>query len=354
MSSAQKDSQKLRRACTKAAWGLSFWIGRMPDSEMKQSGIELRHCAGKKQWQAKALLCKEAAERIHHMPGILCSIAFILVLLMLWVILYDTHHFVMVRYCLTSPKLKKETRLVMLSDLHNYQYGRENSQLLDAIKKEQPDMIVIAGDMITAHKKEKIDHTMALLKKLKEQYPLYYAFGNHEQKIMHYPERYGNMNEKFAKALKESGIEPYRNARVRLPDRGIDLYGAEIGQAYYQRFNKRPMEEDYLDTLLGKPDPSAFCLLLAHNPDYFPEYAKWGADLVLAGHIHGGIVRLPFFGGVIAPSMRLFPKYDGGAFYEGDSVMFLGRGIGTHSPNVRLFNPGELIVVDLKPMNRQL
>lgn len=327
MSSAQKDSQKLRRACTKAALGLSFWIGRMPDSEMKRSGKDMT------------------------MLGILCSIAFILVLLILWVILYDTHHFVVVRYRLTSPKLKKKTRLVMLSDLHNYQYGRENSQLLEAIKKEQPDLVVIAGDMITARKKEKFNHTLDLLKKLKEQYPLYYAYGNHEQKIALYPERYGDMAKQFEKALKERGIEPYRNAHVRLPDRGIDLYGAEIGQAYYQRFSKMPMEDDYLETILGKPDPSSFCLLLAHNPDYFPEYVKWGADLVLAGHVHGGIVRLPFLGGVIAPSMRLFPKYDGGAFYEEGAAMFLGRGIGTHSPNVRLFNPGELMVVELEPFS---
>ena len=92
------------------------------------------------------------------------------------------------------------------------------------------------------------------------------------------------------------------------------------------------MPEGYMDSLLGRPTEDTYNILIAHNPDYFPEYAEWGAE-----HL----------GGFISPAIRFFPKYDGGLFKEKGASMVLGRGIGTHAPRVRLFNPGELIVVEL-------
>ncbi|HKM34940.1 MAG TPA: metallophosphoesterase [Lachnospiraceae bacterium] len=281
-------------------------------------------------------------------PAICTAIAIIAIVL-LWVVLYDTHHFVVVRHSFSSNKVRKSTRLVMLSDLHNYQYGKENIQLIKAIEKEKPDMIVLAGDMITADYKEKFTSTMELLKRLKENYPIYYAYGNHEEKICLYKQRYGYMGDTFLKELKEIGIEPFYNAHAVFNDRGIALYGLCIEYDYYQRFTTKPMPDHYLEGLIGKADENYYDVLLAHNPEYFPKYAVWGADLVLSGHIHGGIVRLPFLGGVISPSIRFFPKYDGGLFQIEKTHMVLGRGIGTHKPSVRVFNPAELIVVDLEP-----
>ena len=107
------------------------------------------------------------------------------------------------------------------------------------------------------------------------------------------------------------------------------------------------MAEDYLAGILGAPETDTYTILIAHNPDYFPEYAAWGADLVLSGHVHGGIARLPLLGGVLSPAYRLFPKYDGGMFRENNSIMILGRGLGTHTIPVRFLNPGELVVVEL-------
>jgi len=90
--------------------------------------------------------------------------------------------------------------------------------------------------------------------------------------------------------------------------------------------------------------------LIAHDPDYFPKYADWGADLVLSGHVHGGMVRVPFWGkGVVSPNVRLFPKYDGGEFTIGKSRMLLSRGLGMHTIPIRLFNPGEILEVELMP-----
>ena len=109
------------------------------------------------------------------------------------------------------------------------------------------------------------------------------------------------------------------------------------------------MEPSYLRKLLGTPDREKFQLLIAHNPVYFDAYADWGADLVVSGHVHGGIMRLPFLGGVLSPSLTLFPKYDGGMFREHGSTMILSRGLSSHTIPIRIFNPGELIVIELKP-----
>lgn len=281
-------------------------------------------------------------------PAICTAIA-IIVIILLWVILYDTHRFIVVHYSFSSKKVRARTRLVMMSDLHNYQYGKDNIQLINAIEKEKPDIIVLAGDMITADHKEKFSSTMDFLKKLKEKYPIYYAYGNHEEKICLYKQRYEYMGDVFLKELKKMGIEPFYNAHAVLADRGIALYGLSIEHDYYQRFATKPMPDHYLESLIGKADEDHYDVLIAHNPEYFPEYAAWGSDLVLSGHIHGGMVRLPFLGGVISPAIRLFPKYDGGLFQIEKTHMILGRGIGNHKPNIRVFNPAELIVVDLEP-----
>lgn len=279
----------------------------------------------------------------------ICLLCAILVVIMIWVILYDTHHFIIVKKEFYSDKIRQQKRFVMLSDLHNKQYGKENAILLESIDKLHPDGILIAGDMITALKKEKFDSTILLLEKLKEKYPVYYANGNHEQKIRLYPKQYGTLYERYKEELDKIGIEPLQNARVTLWESGIEIIGSEINHNYYKRFKQDIMPEKYLNELLGEKDEKYYTILLAHNPEYFSQYVKWGADLIFSGHVHGGIARLPFLGGVVSPSLRLFPKYDGGIFEEGKSVMVLGRGIGTHSPNIRVFNPGELIVVDLYP-----
>ena len=68
----------------------------------------------------------------------------------------------------------------------------------------------------------------------------------------------------------------------------------------------------------------------------------------MSGHVHGGLMRLPVLGGVISPRLRLFPRYDGGRFERDKKVMILGRGLGTHTLPIRIFNPGELVVIHLK------
>lgn len=281
------------------------------------------------------------------MLNIFLLLLMLFIILILWVMLYDSNRFVVVRHEIRDRRISGHYRVVFLSDLHNKQYGRDNARLLQAIGEAQPDAVLIGGDMINGRPGEKLEKAVTLLHSLKEKYPVYYANGNHEHRIKLYPETYGDAAEKYAAALEELGITPMVNSHVQLPETGLAIYGSEIDKYYYKRFTVPEMPGDYLPELLGRPDPSAYTVLLAHNPDFFPEYADWGADLVLSGHVHGGIVRVPIWGkGLLSPNVRFFPKYDGGVYREKNSTMILSRGLGMHTIPFRLFNPGELIVID--------
>lgn len=280
------------------------------------------------------------------------SLGVLAAIILLWISLYDTHHFTTTYRKFTDDRIKKACRFVMLSDLHGQQYGRDNEVLLKAIEAEKPDGILIAGDMFTAHKGFKTKQVEKLLNNLAKLCPVYYANGNHEKKLSLYGEKkYGNLALEYARILKESGVCHLVNGHTELSELGLCIYGLEIEHKYFKRGETPDMPKDYTEKLLGEAKTEFYNILLAHNPDYFENYATWGADLVLSGHVHGGIMRLPLLGGVIAPSLKLFPKYDAGIFTEGKSTMVLGRGIGTHSPNVRFFNPGELIVLEFEGQN---
>ncbi len=265
------------------------------------------------------------------------------------VAVWDSNRFVTITHEIKSDKITKPCRLVLLADLHNKSFGKGNKRLLAAIGAASPDGVLVAGDMLTAIRGVDYSHALSLMEKLSAGYRIYYGMGNHEYRLGRYPDDYPGMYEGYMSGLRQAGIEPLLNETVYLPECNIAICGAQIDRVYFRHFRRKPMEASYLPGLLGTPDGEKFQLLIAHNPVYFDAYARWGADLVVSGHVHGGIVRLPVLGGVLSPAMTLFPKYDGGVFTENNSTMILSRGLSSHTPPVRIFNPGELIVIDLLP-----
>lgn len=284
------------------------------------------------------------------MPDILLTILGVFIIIVLWVVLYDSNRFVVREHTITDGNIKKPCRAVVLSDLHNKSYGRDNSRLLEAIRELQPDFILIAGDMITSKPGMKQTIATNFMEALAGEYPIYYGNGNHEHRVKLYPEKYKDMGVRYQKMLDGCGVNTLVNSHITLAGTGITVYGAEIDRFYYKRFKVQHMEDTYMQKLLGSPKESAYNILLAHNPDYFPQYAAWGADLVLSGHVHGGMVRVPLLGrGVVSPNVRLFPEYDGGVYTRDKSVMLLSRGLGMHTIPIRFNNPGEVLMVEFKP-----
>lgn len=281
---------------------------------------------------------------------ILIAVVIVAVVLLLIVGIVDGNRFNVVNESFTLPNLKKECRFVMISDLHNKVYGNKNDKILEAVDKINPDFVILAGDLVTSKPHEDMTPGISLINDLAKKYKVYYGLGNHESKLKWESYKFENMYEVLKTSTDKENIFRLENDTAILPEYNINITGLDLGLQYFAHFRLRKMEEGYLEKTLPKLDKSKCNLLIAHNPDYFEKYAQWGVDLVLSGHVHGGIMKLPLVGGVIAPSYRIFPKYDGGIFRSGKTTMLLGRGMGSHTLPFRFFNPAELYAVTLKPL----
>ncbi len=231
-------------------------------------------------------------------------------------------------------------RIAHLSDLHGHEYGEDSRELVERVARENPDLIVITGDLID--QKSQLDMVPALARGLSAVAPTYYVTGNHEWAL-------GSKTVKELKALLgESGVTVLSNrweAVERNGDR-LALAGVDDPNGYADQTTP---EELY--AWIQEDSPGLFTLLLAHRNDRFPQYAAAGYGFVLSGHGHGGIVRLPFLGGLIGTNRRLFPQWTSGLYAQGDSVLFVSRGLGNNTvpfQGVRIFNRPELAVVTLK------
>ena len=271
-----------------------------------------------------------------------------------FVIYHDTHNFKVREYEVSSDKLDRDFVYVFLTDLHGYFYGRNNERLIEAVDRISPDAVFCAGDMITAtknHRNVEVDSGLRLLEDLSSRYPVYISNGNHEEKIKVFRAAFGNLYDRYKSRLKRAGAIYLENESAMIEGTNIRVTGLCLDMDYFPKVVKMKMPQGHIESLVGKvngDEKDNFQILIAHNPIYFKDYAKWGADLALSGHVHGGIIRLPFLGGVISPAISLFPKYDAGMFKEGNSTMILSRGLGTHTIHVRMFNPGEVSVIKLR------
>lgn len=267
----------------------------------------------------------------------------------------EVHCFKRTDYTIVSEKLnipeEEEKKIVFLSDLHNQQYGQNNEKLVKAIRESAPDLIWIGGDMLIG--KEDTDYAPALsfVKEITGICPVYYANGNHEQRMKESPDDYQYSYAEYKEALKACGVHFLENETIYFPDWNVTLRGLEIPLSCYRRFRKGTLTIEEIEERIGQADVSAYEILLAHNPTYMETYQKWGSDLVLSGHLHGGVVRIPGILGVISPAFELFPKYSGDLYRDGDKISVVSKGLGTHTFHIRLWNPAEFIVLHLKTCN---
>lgn len=263
----------------------------------------------------------------------------------------ESREFCMTFYEYSSDKMIKDSyKIIVLADLHNKVFGAHNEPLIDAIDEWKPDALIFAGDMMTSSMEMKYDYqpTIDLIARLAAKYPIYYGMGNHEEKFKRRTDKFPGGYEQYTKELSKCGVHILENETVYMEDSGIVIYGLMLDQLYFRRFRTRHIPDDYLNNIFGAPDKERYSILLAHNPEHFKKYAAWGPDLVLSGHLHGGVMQLPLLGGVISPQFKLFPKYDAGEFKEKNSAMIVSRGIGSHTIPLRIWNRAEMIGITLK------
>jgi len=231
-------------------------------------------------------------------------------------------------------------RIVHLSDLHGHEYGEGNRELLGLVREQGPDLIVMTGDMID--QKGQLQMVPALAKGLAAIAPTFYVTGNHEWAL-------GTGTVKGLKSLlSQCGVTVLSNQYEVLERNGsrIVLAGVDDPNGYAGQTTPEELYARIEDNA-----PGLFTLLLAHRNDRFGQYANAGYDFVLSGHGHGGIVRLPFVGGLLGTNRQFFPKWTSGLYTVGDSTLFVSRGLGNNTVpfrGFRVFNRPELAVITLK------
>ncbi len=241
-------------------------------------------------------------------------------------------------YDFDIPYTFNNVKILQISDLHNKSYGDGNEKLINEIDKISPDYIFLTGDMVSSEDKD-FTAFYNLASKIGEKYDCYYIIGNHEMDLSNEQRNsiYQTLESYDIKVLDNEMVELYRE------DEKINLYGMWYNPKFY-------IKEDFflenMRTILGDSE-EGFNILLTHNPDDFSVYATWGADLIFSGHVHGGMIRLPFIGGIISPNRTLFPKYDSGIYSQNESIMMVSRGMSRGATGIRIFNQPELVVMTL-------
>lgn len=243
--------------------------------------------------------------------------------------------------------IKKACRIIHISDLHDYSYGKGNERLIRLIENDRPDYICISGDLLNS-KGKSAAKTIRLLEELNRIAKVIYVRGNHELIFNEYDSEAYN---EYITAVKKTGTILLDDSEYDSND--FSFYGYTNKMKEYKKFGGiYPLTLEEMTEDIPVPKKS-FSILLAHNPVYFDIYTRWGADLILSGHLHGGIIRLPFIGGIISPQTFFGRKYSAGLYEKNGKYMYVSRGLGLHTLHIRIFNRPELARIDLIPENKR-
>lgn len=256
-----------------------------------------------------------------------------------------------VRYTLAGD-LSCPIRIVQLSDLHGQYFGEDNENLVRLVKAENPDLILMTGDMLDKSQ-ENAEPVLKLIAALKDTAPIYYCYGNHEK-------AWENTNGRsLAPALTEAGaiVLDVEYADITLKGQHLRIGGYH---GYWRQPHMFPVtgeqKQAELEFAASFEQTDRYQILMSHIPTAWLDWGyihQYPVDLVLCGHYHGGLVQLPGIGGLIAPYVGLFPEYTEG-LYQGETAnCVLSAGLGSNPGLPRLFNPPQLVVVDLEPRQGQ-
>lgn len=259
-----------------------------------------------------------------------------------------------------NEKIETSFKIVQISDLHNHEFGKSNDRLVRRIKKEQPDVIFMTGDMLNGDE-EHTDTVENLIRELKKVADVYFSLGNHE---MQYMEAYNGdigadikladseiqstkQNEKLIQKLEKSGAIVLEKEFVDTEIHGQKVriggvYGYVLAEDYGDGSEQRFMEKF--------ENTDRFKILLSHIPEgllLWKSMEKWDVDLVFSGHVHGGQIRIPFIGGLFDPEEGFFPTYTKGMFQCGDGTMILSAGLGSSGMIPRVNNLPEITVCEI-------
>ena len=235
----------------------------------------------------------------------------------------------------------KEIKLCLISDLHNNR--KKTGELMQYITGFAPDMVLLAGDFVNKHKEEN-PHALDFLKELSLLHiPVYYSQGNHELSMA---ENNPGVWQKYLSAIPENVVFLDNASVLFPPEEKICISGLSLPTEFYKK-GSLFKDTDHLPQM-DIPE-NEFHILMAHNPEYADLYKIYKADFIVAGHLHGGLLRLPWIGGVVSPRLRLINGCDAGLVELPEKGhLFVSRGIGSHTIPLRFFNRAEMNFLVLK------
>ena len=268
-------------------------------------------------------------------------ITLLLLIAFVWSFIWVNNNWIQTtEYTLSSAQLPaafEGKRVVQVSDLHNANFGTAQSSLIEKVEAAEPDVIFLTGDLIDSNRYD-LETSLTLVDALVDMSEVYFVLGNHEVAV--------NKIEEITAALEERGVKVLMNDKVQWEEDGEIVQIAGINDPL---FNVDLTEEDFTKEALTETAlTDEFTLLLAHRPEMFSIYVEQGIDMVFAGHAHGGQVRIPGLGGLIAPGQGWFPTMTEGIFREDGTQLVLSRGLGNSGFPVRIFNLPEVVAVTLE------
>lgn len=224
-------------------------------------------------------------------------------------------------------------RILQVSDLHNKEFGSQQSKLVAMTREADPDIILITGDIIDSGHPD-IEVAMDYVNEAVQIAPVYFVAGNHES--------WSGFYTVLSERLIAAGVIILDNQTIY-----IEKEDGKIAITGIQDPDFFESDSTFLDTLTQLEKPECFSILLSHRPEMMKQYAEDGFDLIFAGHAHGGQIRFPFINGLYAPNQGFFPEYSGGMYTLEDTSMIVSRGLGNSVIPLRIFNQPEIILVTI-------
>lgn len=253
-------------------------------------------------------------------------------------------------YTVETEKIKGQTTFVAISDSEGRIFGENNSRLAEKVKDANPEFVMILGDMVD---NENGDYSgvVALCKTLAKDYPVYYALGNHELSFSE--SENGKYLENLKNAINSTGATMLVNEMTDFKTEDgdkITIAGLKQFPFFEYYAPDYDNEENKLfQKYLSQEDDSHYSILMCHCPEtYMWGFDEYNIDLMVSGHTHGGLFRIPFVGGVYAPEQGFMPKYTKGYYSNGNANMLISAGLNNSQNIPRLFNPLDVTVVTLK------
>lgn len=276
-------------------------------------------------------------------------LAFVVIMLVVLLLIYISNNILKVkRYNIKNNKIPDEFndfKIVQISDVHSKMFGENNSILINEIKKINPDIVVMTGDIIDDSTENVVEYVKNF-EPIFKLYPTYYSIGNHERKLGY--KKY----KLYIDTLKENGVNVIINGSVECKRNNSTIVISAL--KFRENMQPKVLTEkrknkyiSYMKAKLSSIDKNNYNVLLTHDPENFLMYEKLKVDLIFSGHVHGGLIRLGKIC-LLSPRRKLFPKYGYGKHKINNTTLIVNSGMGNASIPIRMFNRPEIVLVTLK------